>query len=85
LLASKEKQDEIAKKYRAGSYWYWHAKEELFNIFLEYFREAREKYKKFEKNMSYIYKKLEEWNKEANLLADDKYKKMIKLVGLANF
>lgn len=85
LLASKEKQDEIAKKYRAGSYWYWHAKEELFNIFLEYFREAREKYKKFEKDMSYIYKKLEEWNKEANLLADDKYKKMIKLVGLANF
>jgi hypothetical protein len=54
----------------------------LFNIFLEYFREAREKYKKFEEDMSYIYKKLEEGNREANLFADDKYEKMMKLVGL---
>jgi hypothetical protein len=30
--------------------------------------------------MSYIYKKLEEGNKEANVLADDKYEKMMKLV-----
>jgi hypothetical protein len=35
--------------------------------------------------MSYIYKKLEEGNKEANLLADDKYEKIIKLVGLDSF
>jgi hypothetical protein len=32
--------------------------------------------------MSYIYKKLEKWNKEANMLADVKYEKMMKLVGL---
>jgi hypothetical protein len=52
----------------------------LFKIFLEYFEKAREKYKKFEKDMSYVYKKLEEGNKEANALVDAKYGKMIELV-----
>lgn len=82
MFASIEKQEEIAKKYRAGNYGYWHAKEELYNAFLEYFKIPREKYKKFETDMSYIDKKLEEWNKEANALADKKYEEMIKLTWL---
>jgi hypothetical protein len=32
--------------------------------------------------MSYIEKKLEQWNKEANKIADEKYEKMIEIVGL---
>jgi hypothetical protein len=32
--------------------------------------------------MSYIYKKLEKGNSEANEFADDKYERMMKLVGL---
>jgi hypothetical protein len=35
--------------------------------------------------MSYIYEKLEEGNKEANELADEKYEKMMKVVGLDNY
>lgn len=84
LLADKDKQEEIAKKYKAWGYWYWHAKQELYEIFLKYFWEARKKYTKFEKDMSYIYKKLEEGNKAVNTLADEKFVKILKLVGLKN-
>jgi tryptophanyl-tRNA synthetase len=59
LFANQEKQDEIASKYRAGNYGYGHAKLELLNIILEYFKEARERYNSFENNMTYIEKKLE--------------------------
>jgi hypothetical protein len=34
--------------------------------------------------MSYIYKKLEEGNKAVNTLADEKFVKILKLVGLKN-
>jgi len=82
LFASKEKQKEIADKYKAWWYGYWHAKLELLDIILEYFKEARLKYDSFENDMSYIEKKLEEWNNEANNLADKKYLDMMNLIGL---
>lgn len=82
MFASKEKQDEIASKYRRGNYWYWHAKEELYNIFLDYFKEARQRYSEFEKDMTPIYDKLKVWNEIANKLANEKYEKMMKLVWL---
>ena len=82
LFASKDKQDEIAAKYKAGGYWYWHAKLELLDIILDYFKEARDRYNSFENDMSYIEKKLEQWNKEANDLASKKYSEMMEVVGL---
>lgn len=82
LFASVEKQKEIAKKYKAGNYWYGHAKLELLDIILEYFKEARDKYNSFENDMSYIEKKLSEWNKIANKLADKKYTDMMNVIGL---
>lgn len=82
LFADKSKQDEIAAKYRAWNYWYWHAKLELLDIILEYFKIARERYDSFENDMSYIEKSLEKWNKEANEMADKKYKQMMEIVWL---
>ena len=82
LFASKDKQDEIAAKYRAWNYGYGHAKLELLDIILEYFKEARERFESFENDMSYIEKKLEEWNNEANELATNKYNEMMKTVWL---
>ena len=82
LFATKEKQDEIASKYKSWNYWYWHAKFELLDIILDYFKEAREKYASFEDNMDFIYEKLEEWNKIANQMADKKYNEILKLIGL---
>ena len=82
LLAPKSKQDEIAEKYRAGWYGYWHAKLELYDIFLEYFKDARIKYKSFQNSMDLIEQKLKSWNEEANQLADEKYRKMMEAVWL---
>jgi len=82
LFATKEKQDEIAFKYKAWNYWYWHAKLELLDIILDYFKEAREKYDSFEDNMDFIYEKLEKWNSIANQMADKKYNEILKLIGL---
>ncbi len=82
LFATKEKQDEIATKYREWNYGYGHAKLELLNIILEYFAEARKKYDSFENNMDYIYTKLEEWNIIANEIATKKYNEMMKIIWL---
>ena len=82
LFASKERLSSIRQKYKEWWYGYWHAKLELLDIFLEYFKEPRERYKKFENNMTDIYKKLEEWNKIANDLAGKKYNKLVSIVGL---
>ena len=82
LFASKKKQDEIASKYRAWNYWYWHAKLELLDIILDYFKEARTRYNSFENDMSYIEKALEKGNKEVNEISEKKYEEMMKVVGL---
>jgi tryptophanyl-tRNA synthetase len=82
LFAIKEKQDEIAKKYREWNYGYWHAKLELLDIILDYFKDARARYDSFENDMTFIEKKLDEWNKEANELADKKYNEMMNIIWL---
>ncbi len=82
LFATQVQQDQIAAKYRAGNYWYGHAKLELLEIILEYFAIARKKYDTYENNMSYIEKKLEEWNAELNKICNEKYKKLLKITGL---
>lgn len=82
LFASKEKQKEIATKYRAWNYGYGHAKLELLEIILDYFKEERERYFKFSDDMSYIEQKLKEWSMIANEMADKKYGEMMRLVWL---
>lgn len=82
LFASKERQEEIALKYKAWNYWYWHAKLELLDILLAYFKDARERYNEFENDMSYIYSKLDEWNKKANIMADKKYEDIVNIIWL---
>ncbi len=82
LFANQEKQDEIASKYRAWNYWYGHAKLELLDLILDYFKEAREKFEKFDNDFSIIEKKLINWNSEANDLATKKYQEMMEVVGL---
>ncbi|NVP18038.1 tryptophan--tRNA ligase [Candidatus Gracilibacteria bacterium] len=82
LFASEEKQDEIRAKYKAGNYGYGHAKLELLDLILDYFKEARTRFNTFENDMSYIEKCLEKGNKEANEIATKKYEQMMKIVGL---
>lgn len=83
LFASSDKQEEIRAKYLAGNYWYGHAKLELLDLILEYFKKPRERYNEFEKDFSLIEKKLLEWNKIANEIIAKKHEKIIKLVWLS--
>lgn len=82
LFASEEKQAEIRSKYKTGNYGYGHAKLELLDLILDYFKEARTRFNTFENDMSYIEKCLEKWNKEANEIATKKYEQMMKIVWL---
>lgn len=82
LFADAEKQKEIAVKYKAGNYWYGHAKLELLELILKYFEEPRKKFASFEDDMTYINSKLEEGNSYMNNLATKKYNKMMQIVWL---
>jgi len=82
LFATPEKQEEIAKKYKAWNYWYGHAKLELLDLVLKYFEKARQKYESFEENFDYIEQKLEEWNAKMNKILDKKYEEILKITGL---
>lgn len=82
LFASKEKQAEIKAKYKAWNYGYGHAKLELLDLILEYFKDARARYKAFENDYSIIEKKLTKWNKITQEIILKKYEKIVKIVGL---
>lgn len=82
FFATKEKQKEIAKKYRAGDYGYGHAKLELLQIILDYFKDARMRYIELEKNFDLVLKRLEKGNKIASEIVDKKYIQMMKIVWL---
>lgn len=82
FFASKQKQDEIATKYKAGNYWYWHAKLELLEILSEYFKEARIKYEYYMNNFEEIKIKLSNWNQKVNEISTKKYNEMMEIVWL---
>lgn len=82
FFANQKKQDEIAAKYRAGSYGYGHAKRELLNILLEYFKEPRERFENYIQNPKLISERIKAGNKKANKMADEKYAKLLEVIGL---
>jgi len=82
LFATKEKQDEIACKYKAGNYWYGHAKLELIDILLSFFNESRIKYNYYLNNYDEILKKMDFWNIKVNKMAEKKYKEIINVIWL---
>lgn len=70
LFASKEQQNEIAEKYRAGGYGYGHAKNELLGFIKEYFGEALEKRKQLEQDLDYVKDVLAEGGRKARIRAE---------------
>jgi tryptophanyl-tRNA synthetase len=65
LFANKDKQDEIADKYRAGGFGYGHAKLELLAMIEDCFGEAREKRKQLEQDLDYVKDVLREGGNKA--------------------
>lgn len=82
ILAQQEKQDEIRAKYLAGNYGYGHAKLELLEIFLEYFKKPRENYVRYRDNFSLIEEKLQVWNELTSQIVQKKYNDMIQIIWL---
>ena len=54
LFVSEEKYQEMRAKFMAGGYGYGHAKKELLEAILEYFKDARARREELEKNPEYI-------------------------------
>ncbi len=82
FFATDEQLLEIWAKYRAGWYGYGHAKLELLNMLLEYFKPAREKYKKYMADYSLVQRELDAGNKKANQLHSQKYQALKEIVWL---
>ncbi|HYG19920.1 MAG TPA: tryptophan--tRNA ligase [Ohtaekwangia sp.] len=58
LLASADQKEALGNKYRAGNYGYGHAKQELFELVIEKFRQPRELFSHLMNNPDEIDKKL---------------------------
>ncbi|WP_297406464.1 tryptophan--tRNA ligase [uncultured Cetobacterium sp.] len=83
LFATKEEIQEMKDKFIAGNYGYGHAKNELLNAILEYFKEARERREELVNNMDLVHSILEEGSKKARAIAIEKIKAAKVAVGLA--
>lgn len=83
LFATKEQVEDMKNKFLAGNYGYGHAKTELLNAILDYFKEARERREELVNNMEYVEDILAKGAKKARTLAIEKIKAAKLAVGLA--
>lgn len=82
LFATKEQVEEMKQKFRAGNYGYGHAKNELLEAILEYFKEAREKREELVNNPELVKSILKEGAEKARAIAKAKMIKVKEAVGL---
>ncbi len=72
----------LETEYRSGAIGYGHAKQALFEYVWEYFRWAREKREKLEKDPAYIADILEKWAKQASEYANKKLHQVRSALGI---
>ena len=82
LFSSEDELNIMKEKFVAGNYGYGHAKKELLDKILEYFKDAREKREKLLQNLDYVDEILKEGAKKANEIAENKMKEVRKVIGL---
>ncbi|MBF4806539.1 MAG: tryptophan--tRNA ligase [Pseudoleptotrichia goodfellowii] len=82
LLATEAKVEEMKRKFSEGNYGYGHAKNELFEKFIDYFNPFIEKREKLEKNIDYVYDVLKEGAFKARSIAQKKMEEVRSTVGL---
>lgn len=82
LFASEQQLAELSSKYKAGNFGYGHAKKELLEIMLEYFKPYREKRKYLSENIGEVDKILKDGSDRAREIAIAKIKKVKSAIGL---
>lgn len=82
LFATKEQVETMKQNFLAGNYGYGHAKTELLNAILEYFKEARERREELSKNREYVEEILRKGAEKARSIAKEKIQKAKEAVGL---
>jgi tryptophanyl-tRNA synthetase len=82
LFASPEQTEEIRQKYLKGGYGYGHAKKDLFEILMEYFRPHRAERDRLLSDPAYIRKVLKEGAGKARAEAEITLKKVREVVGV---
>lgn len=71
VLATDEQQADMRKKYLGGNYGYGHAKQELYELIAEKYREPREKYSYLMENLSELEEKLQAGEAKASKIANE--------------
>lgn len=82
FLATEAEVEEMKRKFSEGNYGYGHAKNELFEKFIDYFNPFIEKREKLEKNIDYVYDVLKEGAFKARSIAQKKMEEVRSTVGL---
>ena len=82
LLATEKEVEALKEKFRAGNFGYGHAKNELFDKFMDYFSPFQKKREELENNMDYVYGILREGANKARSIATAKMNEVRDVVGL---
>ena len=82
LFATETEVEALKEKFRAGNFGYGHAKNELFDKFMDYFSPFQKKREELENNMDYVYGILREGANKARSIATEKMNEVRDVVGL---
>jgi len=82
LFATEAEVETLKEKFRAGNFGYGHAKNELFDKFMDYFSPFQKKREELENNMDYVYGILREGANKARNIATEKMDEVRDVVGL---
>ena len=82
LFATETEVEALKEKFRAGNFGYGHAKNELFDKFIDYFSPFQKKREELENNMDYVYQILREGANKARSIATEKMDEVRDVVGL---
>ena len=81
ILATAEQIEEMSANYLAGNYGYGHAKQELYNVILQKFGEAREKYEYYTNNLTEVDEALAKGAEKARTVATGVLERVREKVG----
>ena len=82
LFSTKAQQEEMAERYRAGNYGYGHAKQALFDAYMDFFAPMRKRREELEADPGYVESVLKTSAEKAKTVAQDTLLQVQKAVGL---